>query len=419
MRAACLLLFTLFTATGAGHVLGAEGENSAAATLFGKVMCGYQGWFATPQHDPDLGWMHYGFNKPGGCHIDLWPDVSELDDDERFDTPLKFADGTTAQVFSSAHPKTVRRHFEWMREHGIDGVFLQRFGTVLKDRRFRAHHDRVLQNVREAAAATQRSWAVMYDLTGLKAGELESVVMQDWKQLRNELHIVDDPFYQRHAGKPVIAIWGIGFSDDRRYSVDESKELLRFVHDNPEFGGQTVIAGVPWHWRSLKSDAVEDPKLHEVLRSADIISPWSVGRYGGPKDAARMITEVHEADAAWCHQQGKDYLPVIFPGFSWRNLMKGRGKDALLNAIARQGGQFLWQQAYARIRAGSTMLYVAMFDEMDEGTAIFKTASKVPEGAEGFVTEPDLPSDHYLWLTGAIGRALQRQIPLTPELPVR
>lgn len=418
MRAACLFIFTLVTAICAGHAVGAADEKSAA-TLFGKVMCGYQGWFATPQHDPELGWVHYGFNRPGASHIDLWPDVSELAADERFDTPLKLADGTNAQVFSSAHPKTVRRHFEWMRNYGIDGVFLQRFGTVLKDHRLRAHHDRVLQNVRDAAAATNRSWAVMYDLTGLKAGELESVVMQDWKRLRNELRIVEDPFYQRHAGKPVIAIWGIGFSDDRAYSLDESHELLRFVHDNPEFGGQTVIAGVPWHWRGLKADAVEDPKLHEVLRSADIISPWSVGRYGSSKDASRMIGEVHPADAAWCHQQGKDYLPVIFPGFSWRNLMKGRGKDAPLNAIARQGGQFLWQQAYSRIRAGSTMLYVAMFDEMDEGTAIFKTASKVPEGAEGFVTEPDLPSDHYLWLTGAIGRALQRQIPLTPELPVR
>lgn len=389
------------------------------ATLFGKVICGYQGWFATPQHDPDLGWSHYGFDKPGKAHIDLWPDLTEFSPDERFDTPLKLPDGTPAQVFSSAHPQTVRRHFDWMRDYGIDGIFLQRFGTVLKDPRHRAHADRVLQNVRDAARATGRNWALMYDLSGLKAGEIESVVMQDWKRLRTQLRILEDPTYQRHAGKPVVAVWGVGFNDDRGYTLDESQALLRFLHDNPEFGGLTTLAGVPWHWRTLTGDATPDPKLHDVLRSADIISPWSVGRYGNPTDAQHNIASVHEADAAFCRTRGQDYLPVVFPGFSWRNLMKMRGRDAPLDAIPRLGGQFLWSQATARIRAGSSMLYLAMFDEMDEATSIFKTSATVPLGAEGFVTEPSLPSDHYLWLTGAIGKALRRELPLTKDLPNR
>lgn len=390
-----------------------------AASLFGKVMCGYQGWFATPQHDPEIGWSHYGFNKPGQSHIDLWPDLTAFAPGERFDTPLRLPDGAAAQVFSSAHPQTVRRHFDWMRQYGIDGIFLQRFGTTLKDPRYRAHQDRVLQNVRDAARATGRTWAIMYDLTGLRAGDLESVIMQDWKRLRSELHVLDDPTYQRHAGKPVAAVWGIGFSDDRDYTLDECQALLRFLHDNPEFGGLTTIAGVPWHWRTLKEDATADPKLHEVLRSADIISPWAVGRYGSPEDARNNIGKVHEADTAYCRERGQEYLPVLFPGFSWRNLMKLRGKDAPLDAIPRLGGQFLWAQASARIRAGSSMLYLAMFDEMDEATAIFKTASIVPLGAEGFVTEPALASDHYLWLTGTIGRALRREVGLTTDVPKR
>jgi hypothetical protein len=99
--------------------------------------------------------------------------------------------------------------------------------------------------------------------------------------------------------------------------------------------------------------------------------------------------------------------------------MKMRGKEAKLNQVPRLGGQFLWQQARERIQGGATMLYVAMFDEMDEGTAIFKTASKVPEGTLGFVTEESLPADHYLWLTGQLGKALRREIPLTEKLPTR
>lgn len=388
-------------------------------SLFGKVMCGYQGWFAAPGDGSDLGWVHYGFEKPGQCHIDLWPDVSELSKGERFDTPLKHADGRTAQVFSSVNPQTVKRHFEWMRESGIDGVFLQRFGTVLKDPRYAVNQDRVLQNVRDGARAAGRSWCVMYDLTGLRAGDIERVIMQDWKRLRTELHILEDPAYQRHAGKPVVAVWGIGFGDGRDYSLEESHELLKFLHDNPEFGGLTVMAGVPWQWRTLDGDAMSDPKLHEVLQTADILSPWSVGRYGSPEDAGHQIARVHEADAEWCRRYGLEYLPVIFPGFSWANLMKLRGQEAKLNAIPRLGGQFLWSQARDRIRGGSSMLYVAMFDEMDEGTAIFKTTSDAPMGTEGFVTEPHLPSDHYLWLTGKIGKAMRREIPLTDQLPRR
>ena len=59
------------------------------------------------------------------------------------------------------------------------------------------------------------------------------------------------------------------------------------------------------------------------------------------------------------------------------------------------------------------------FDEMDEGTAIFKTTSKVPEGRLGSVTEPELRSDHSLWLCGQIGKALRPEIALLQTSPRR
>ncbi|MBT3635777.1 MAG: hypothetical protein HN531_02480 [Opitutae bacterium] len=48
--------------------------------------------------------------------------------------------------------------------------------------------------------------------------------------------------------------------------------------------------------------------------------------------------------------------------------------------------------------AGSTSAYVAMFDEMDEGTAVFKCTNQVPIGKSSFETFQGLPSDHYLKL---------------------
>jgi hypothetical protein len=387
------------------------------ASLFGRVMCGYQGWFSTPADA--TGWRHYGFEKPGQCHIDLWPDLAEFSAEERHDTPLRLPEGRPAQVFSSANPATVRRHLQWARDHGIDGLFLQRFGASVRDRQNRAFCDAVLTQVRASAEATGRSFAVMYDLSGLRAGEIERVVMQDWKYLRQELRVLDSPAYQHHAGRPLVAVWGIGFGDARDYTLEECHSLLRFLRDNPEFGGLSVMAGVPWSWRTLDRDATADPQLHQVLAKADVISPWAVGRYHDLNSAARLIREVHAADAAWCLERGKDYLPVLFPGFSWANLMRLRGQEAPLNQVPRLGGRFLWHQARQRLRHGATMLYVAMFDEMDEATAIFKTTAQVPVGTVGFVTEPELPSDHYLWLTGQIGRALRREIPLSDNLPAR
>ena len=106
-------------------------------TLTGKVMCGYQGWFGAPgDGSSEHGWRHWTKNRgplaDGNAKIDLWPDVSELDASQRFPTGFKKADGSTAEVFSSFERLTVLKHFEWMQDYGIDGVFVQRFANGLK-----------------------------------------------------------------------------------------------------------------------------------------------------------------------------------------------------------------------------------------------------------------------------------------------
>src|SRR5260221_6368680 len=70
------------------------------STMTGKVLCGYQGWHAAEGDGAGRGWYHWtgrrGF-KPGSCNIDLWPDGSELDADERYATPFKLADAPAAE----------------------------------------------------------------------------------------------------------------------------------------------------------------------------------------------------------------------------------------------------------------------------------------------------------------------------------
>ncbi|HIF00968.1 MAG TPA: hypothetical protein EYQ63_29155, partial [Fuerstia sp.] len=57
--------------------------------LTGRVVTGYQGWFRAEGDGSGLGFDHYNKGptfEPGNCTIDLWPDLSEFDDDELFPT---------------------------------------------------------------------------------------------------------------------------------------------------------------------------------------------------------------------------------------------------------------------------------------------------------------------------------------------
>jgi len=385
------------------------------STLIGKVVCGYQGWFRCEGDGSNNGWHHYaagGNFEPGHAHIEMWPDVSELPAQDRFATSFKHADSTVAEVFSSVRESTAQLHFKWMRDHGIDGAFLQRFAATTRDKRFREPMDRVLANCQSAAKAHGRSWTLMYDLSGIKEGGIQ-LVIDDWKRLiaENQLDLKDGAYFKHH-GKPLVALWGLGFKD-RAPMLDEWSRLITFLNEE----GCAIMLGVPYYWRTLDHDCIKDPKLHELIARADIVSPWAVGRLGTPQDAANRVKKVLEPDVAWCVDRKIDYLPVLFPGFSWQNLSKSRGEEAKFNAIPRLGGQFLWSQAVAAKQAGAQMLYVAMFDELDEGTAIFKTTNHPPVGASPFLAEPDLPNDHYLWLTGMLGKLLRGEV--SSEMPKR
>lgn len=391
---------------------------AAADDLTGKVMCGYQGWFRTPEDGYGTGWSHYGGKNfaPGSCGIELWPDVRELPEAARVKTDFRHPDGSVAEVYSSTNPAAIAKHFEWMKIYGIDGVFLQRFAVTTKDPKYRRALDDVLVQCRKAAAGNSRDWVVMYDLSGIKPGEAH-LVSEDWQYLQKQFQVADatDTAYLKHRSKPLVALWGLGFND-RPAMLDEWRALVTFFKKD---AGCTVMLGVPTYWRTLQRDAITDPALHEIIAMADVVSPWTVGRYGKQEDAERYVTTTVKDDLAWCANHNLDYLPVAFPGFSWHNLMAGRGKDVPVNQIPRNGGRFFWSQANQYHDAGAKALYVAMFDELDEGTAIFKTRNDPPTGTSLFVSEPDVQGDRYLRLAGEAGKLFRGQPVKTQDgLPV-
>jgi len=183
--------------------------------------------------------------------------------------------------------------------------------------------------------------------------------------------------------------------------------------------GCTVMGGLPTYWRTLNNDAQTNAAWTPVFHSFDILSPWSVGRYANNAGADSFRANLIVPDLADVTAAGREYMPVIFPGFSWHNLNAGP-----LNQIPRNAGSFYWRQAYNAIRSNCTMIYGAMYDEMDEGTAMFKlapTAAELP--AQGTfvplnIDGTTLPSDWYLKLADQAGKMLRGEIPLQSTIPI-
>jgi glycoprotein endo-alpha-1,2-mannosidase len=382
----------------------------------GLVMAGYQGWFNAPTDGADRGWYHYskgGRFEPGHCTIDMWPDMSEYE--KQYETPFLYADGTAATLFSSNDESTVRLHFRWMKEYGIDGVFMQRFVGEVKRESGRNHFNKVLQSATKAALEYDRTVAVMYDLSGMRSEDTE-VLIEDWKTLINEYGFGDRTMYPNYLfneGKPLVAVWGVGFNDNRRYNLDDIEKIVQFLK-SAEGGNCSVMLGVPTYWREQGNDCIKDEKLHEVIQMADVVHPWFVGRYDEERyDGFKSLIG---KDKAWCDAHNLKYIPLAFPGFSWYNMYP----DSKNSFISRNSGHFFWKQLSGIGSEGGEMIYVAMFDEVDEGTAIFKVAKEVPVGESVFVPlDEDTPTDHYLWLTGQAAGMLKQKQPLPAEKPVQ
>ena len=390
----CLLFSVGITAKGGGRQYN---------SYKGLVMAGYQGWFNTPDDGSGRGWHHYngpkGF-RPGSCSIDFWPKVSEYK--KLYKTEFTFEDGKPASVFSSYDESTVELHFKWMNQYGLDGVFMQRFVSEIRNESGLKHFNKVLNSAMKAANKYERAICVMYDLSGMKPGE-EGLLLKDIAEIARQYSIKDhvkNPSYLYHNGKPLVTVWGVGFNDNRRYGLKEAERII----DGLKLQGFSVMLGVPTQWRELKGDTESDPHLHQLIRKCDIVMPWFVGRYN--ENTYPKFQKMVEADIQWAKKNQVDYAPLVFPGFSWGN-MKGQDHNSF---IPRNKGSFLWKQLMGAIRAGAEMIYVAMFDEVDEGTAIFKCAKKVPVGESIFIpVEEEVESDHYLKLVGEAGKILRKE----------
>ena len=187
---------------------------SPPGDVVGKVTVGYQGWFSAPGDGAPIGgWWHWGHDRfqppsPANTTIVSWPDMREYTRTYPTAYP-NLGNGQPATLFSSYDQQTVDTHFRWMQENGCDTAALQRFNPMGDEGPTR---DAMTQKVRSAAERYSRKFYIMYDVTDWLT--FQSEIKTDWTT-KMAAHTASSA-YARQNGKPVVCIWGFGFSEPSR-----------------------------------------------------------------------------------------------------------------------------------------------------------------------------------------------------------
>jgi len=365
------------------------------STLQGKVLFGYQGWFgAIGDGDPGYNYWHWSQNNnypaPNNLAFDCWPDFSEYPSECMYPTNLTYSNGAIPQVFSCFCPEVTDLHFSWLYNYSLDGAILQRFQVELNPSPALIHRNKVAQNVRQSAEKWNRTFCIEYDTSGATPNVQQ--LQNDWEYLVNNLTLTASPQYQKQNGKPVVFIFGLGLVGNA-YTQQDSLAVLSYFHSQ----GVYVVGGSPYYWREGNQDSQQN--FTNVYNTFDALSPWAVGRFGNLQGFNTALQTIVIPDKSYLDAHNQGYGPVIFPGFSWYNLQNHQDP---LNQIPRLGGTFFNGQGSGISSVNPLFIFIAMFDEVNEGTAMLKIVpekTQTPNDAEFVYLNIDgytMDSDAYL-----------------------
>ena len=373
---------------------------SPQGDVVGKVSVGYQGWFAcTSDGSPINAWWHWSPNSqtPSSTNIGIysWPDMRQYA--RGFQTAFpNLSNGQPATLFSSYDQQVVDTHFRWMQENEIDTAALQRFSPFGGEGPTR---NGMTLKVRSAAEKYQRKFYIMYDISGWDS--FATQLKTDWTNyMLAQINITNSPAYAMQNGKPVVCIWGMGFTD-RPGDAATCTEVINWFKTQ----GCYVIGGVPTWWRQSISDSKTN--FLSVYTNFHMISPWMVGRFNDAAGSDSYRSSVNQGDISYCNSHGIDYQPCIVPGHSWQTPPTG----------GRMHGDYMWHQVVNMMQIGSHGLYISMYDEFNEATQLIPTAedaSMNPAGSSFITWDADgvhCSSDFYLRLTRDAGRMFKGEIP--------
>jgi len=435
--------------------------------LDNSAYLGYQCWhFAkgdSRNSHPDIDdstWSHW-FNSPSTgsfteIHGDMWPDFGDYEAAgvPLYETQMQYQSGAPVKVYSCWDYETVDLHVKWLADYGLKGVFFQRQSLNIHSPKKRAEADQVVLHLWRACEKYKVKFSMMPcnnykdkpgdDVEAMRQQLVDNII-GDWKYIVDELRlpgkpdyrIIDSPMYMYQEDtdgnpRPVIGLWGLG-QDNRPMTAGDGQQIVDAFHNNDDYHVY-IMGGVPVTWRT-------EPKSSawvKIYKQIDMISPW---RTIFSIDSADSVQQRMRDDIAYCYENGMDYNPVVSAGASTRHL---RDEPDNRNWQPRLAGQHFWNQVYEVARAYANhektlglkrqslprFLYLAMFDEIDEGTALYKQAETKKDLPVNDTGDPSgdlvplnedgtrLSSDFYLRLSKAGEEVLDGSRPLTDVVPI-
>jgi hypothetical protein len=308
-----------------------------------------------------------------------------------------------------------------MKKYGIDGAFMQRFYRSISepqggwievfDSRYPETHSiectlgslkliysQVLQSAKAASQKYGLGFAVEYDISGADSStsDVVATILNDVDKLK-QAGLFDASAYFYHNNAPVIEIWGIGI----RKTVSPA-DTLRIVTGLKQ-AGYHVIIGVGTDWQKSISDS-SSASYGPTYRQANTVQPWTVGGYSHANYKS-TLSGVQTSDKKTLQDLGIGQSIVVWPGFSWGNLMH----NGVYDQIPRDNGTFYQEQLDGAVSLQPQFLFTAMFDEVNEGTAIMPTlrVNELPVNQRFVGIDNNLDREIYLAKAGSASAALK------------
>lgn len=397
--------------------------NAPNAEFKGKSFAGYQLWHQAGPLPQD--WSHWAYGKlpaagRGNHNIETFPYLADFRDNPNVTLyPTNFinlGNGDVTKLYNSTDKGVIDVQMNLLKRSGFDGVAIQRNAPIGRAIKYTSTDDYYV-SIKKACEETGRLFHVMYCMPSASdqnqfPEDIVEGIKRDWVfQMEQIYALTSSTAYATVNGKPVVEIWGLGYSSIL-VNKTQALALAQFFKSR----GCYVIAGVPRDWRLRNEGSRTD--FADVYKAYDMVSPWTVGAYGDTTGANNYKNNYMVADKLYCDQNGMDYYPVVHAGGGWSQHVSGYPNDA-----PRLGGKFLWKQALNCKSIGVTSMYFAMLDEYEESTNIISSAVDffdIPfdqyfgtQSMDGIWTSPD----YYSRLAGTAARMLT-DVNTPSEIPI-
>ncbi|KAI1387107.1 uncharacterized protein F4822DRAFT_273740 [Hypoxylon trugodes] len=360
------------------------------STLNGKLFVGYQAWFRKPFEDN--GNSHWTTDTPtpevGHVGVDMIPNITGYPPECLFDTNFTLPDGEATKFYTNDCEGVVDLHFKMMADAGISGAFIQRFYGYINEAN--GGWINILNYVKTAAEKYGRGFVIEYDLNGASttSTNVTETFLADLGSLGS---LTSSSAYVHHNGKPVLEIWGFGIVTE--VSVDDGIAIVTALKN----AGWYVILGVQQAWHAEL--AADQPGGYgPVYRLADMIQPWTVGAYGFDNydDFHDGRQAVEDANAL--RDLGIESSIVVWPGGSSSNANPNEAFDH----FPRFNGTFYQKQLDGAVNLKPSFVFGAMFDEVNEGTAVLPVLRnrELPTNQRFLGIDDDMEPDYYLKMAG-------------------